>query len=51
MAANEVISHCELLMAGGDVTEVDHKKYAANGKQGFGAYIESLEPDPPGTEN
>jgi len=45
MAANEAISHCELLIACGDVTAIDGKKYAATGKTDFKVYIESLRPD------
>ena len=42
MAANEVISHCELLIAGGDVVEVNGNNYAATGNADFKIYIESL---------
>lgn len=35
MAANEVLSHCELLMAGGDVVVADGGKYAATGSTSF----------------
>lgn len=45
MAANEAISHCELLIACGDVTAIDGNKYAATGKTDFKVYIESLRPD------
>jgi len=42
MAANEVISHCELMIASGDVAAIDAEKYAATGKTDFNKYIESL---------
>jgi hypothetical protein len=42
MAANEVISHLELLIASGDVTAIDGDKCAATGKTDFKLYIESL---------
>jgi hypothetical protein len=42
MAANEVISHCELMIAGGDVAAIDGKKYAATGKTDYKINIESL---------
>jgi glyoxylase-like metal-dependent hydrolase (beta-lactamase superfamily II) len=45
MAANEAISHCELLIACGDVTTIDGNKYAATGKTDFKVYIESLSSD------
>jgi len=45
MAANEAISHCELLIACGDVTAIDGNQYAATGQTDFKAYIESLRPD------
>ena len=45
MAANEVISHCELLIASGDVAAIDGNRYAATGKSNFKMYIESLRPD------
>ena len=45
MAANEVISHCELLIASGDVAAIDGNSYAATGKSNFKMYIESLRPD------
>jgi hypothetical protein len=35
MAANEIISHCELLMKSGDLAGVDNKRYAATGKNNF----------------
>lgn len=45
MAANEVISHCELLIASGDVDVFDGNQYAATGKSNFKMYIESLRSD------
>jgi glyoxylase-like metal-dependent hydrolase (beta-lactamase superfamily II) len=45
MAANETISHCELLIACGDVAAIEGNKYAATGQTDFKAYIESLRPD------
>ena len=42
MAANEVISHCELLIAAGDVTAIDGDNYAVTGNTDFKIYIESL---------
>ena len=35
MAANEIMSHCELLMKSGDLAGVDNKRYAATGKNNF----------------
>ena len=45
MAANEVISHCELLISCGDVATVDGKDYTATGNMEFERYIESLKTD------
>ncbi|UCD82365.1 MAG: MBL fold metallo-hydrolase [Desulfobacterales bacterium] len=45
MAANEVISHCELLIACGDVTAIEANKYAASGNSNFRSFIESLRSD------
>jgi len=42
MAANEVVSHCELLMAAGNVAVEGGDKYAATGNTDFKIYIESL---------
>jgi hypothetical protein len=42
MAANEVISHCELLIAGGDVAAIDGDNYEVTGNTDFKTYIESL---------
>ncbi len=39
MAANEIISHCELLKAAGDVREIEHHKYEAIGQNGFETLI------------
>lgn len=39
MAANEVISHCELLAACGDVALVNENSYAATGSDNFVNYI------------
>jgi len=45
MAANEVASHCELLMACGDVARVGENKYAAGGASGFERHIRELRPE------
>jgi glyoxylase-like metal-dependent hydrolase (beta-lactamase superfamily II) len=45
MAANEIISHCELLNESGDVTAIDGKRYEISGEIKFQSYIESLKPD------
>jgi glyoxylase-like metal-dependent hydrolase (beta-lactamase superfamily II) len=45
MATNEVISHCELLIDGGDVVAVDGNNYAATGNAGFKLYVEALKSD------
>jgi len=45
MAANEVISHCELLLASGDVATVDGNAFAITENTEFIGYIESLKPD------
>lgn len=45
MAANEVISHCELLISSGDVVAVDENKYAATGSTNFEADIRALRSD------
>ena len=42
MAANEVISHCELLMASGDVISESENRFAATGKTEFNSYIGDL---------
>jgi hypothetical protein len=45
MAANEVVSHCELLIKSGDVVTVNDNKYASTGNTNFGGHIENLSPD------
>lgn len=45
MAANEILSHCELLESCGDVVQVNENAYAATGTAGFESYIQELEPD------
>jgi len=45
MAENEVISHCELMTASGDVIAAGDTKYAATGSTNFESFIESLTPD------
>jgi glyoxylase-like metal-dependent hydrolase (beta-lactamase superfamily II) len=42
MAVNEIISHCELLIACGDLVLVDGNQYVATGISDFKPYIESL---------
>jgi glyoxylase-like metal-dependent hydrolase (beta-lactamase superfamily II) len=42
MAANEIVSHCELLSECGDVVAVDMDKYAASGSTGFERHIQAL---------
>ena len=44
MAENEVISHCELLSAFGDVVSEGNEKFAATGTMNFGSAIHSLKP-------
>lgn len=39
MAANEVISHCELMVACGDLTVADDNIYEATGGHKFESYI------------
>jgi glyoxylase-like metal-dependent hydrolase (beta-lactamase superfamily II) len=39
MAANEILSHCELLMGCGDLTAVGHHGYEANGTHRFESLI------------
>ncbi len=43
MAANEVISHCELLIDCGDVSGRDRNQYEITGKTNFEIYIEGLQ--------
>ncbi len=45
MAANEIVSHCELLIECGDVTQVNHNTYAATGSRQFETYIQDLKTD------
>ncbi|UCG09037.1 MAG: MBL fold metallo-hydrolase [Desulfobacterales bacterium] len=45
MAANEVISHCELLIHSGDVVALEENKYAATGSTNFEADIHALRSD------
>ena len=42
MAANEVVSHCELLIACGDVVRHNGNKFAATGKTEFNIHIAGL---------
>jgi len=42
MAANEIVSHCELLIRSGDLVSTDGNKYAATGSTNFEAYIKEL---------
>lgn len=35
MAANEIVSHCELLIGSNDVVALDGKDYAATGSMQF----------------
>ena len=39
MAANEVVSHCELLAACNDVIVLDDNRYEATGSENFASYI------------
>jgi hypothetical protein len=45
MAANEVVSHCELLIDSGDVTAIDGNRYGATGRLNYKEYIEALGSD------
>jgi glyoxylase-like metal-dependent hydrolase (beta-lactamase superfamily II) len=45
MAANEVVSHCELLIKNGDVLKTDDQKYATTGSAFFEKTIRDLAPD------
>jgi glyoxylase-like metal-dependent hydrolase (beta-lactamase superfamily II) len=45
MAANEIVSHCELLVKSGDVLPIDLHKYAATGSAFFEKTIQDLVPD------
>jgi len=42
MAANEVISHCEVLIAAGDVALEGQNQYAVTGNTDFKRYIDAL---------
>ncbi len=44
MAKNEIISHCELMSAAGDVTLIEDNKYVATGSTNFESLIQFLEP-------
>jgi len=41
MAANEIVSHAELLLACGDLEEVENHMYAATGSRDFEQHIAS----------
>jgi glyoxylase-like metal-dependent hydrolase (beta-lactamase superfamily II) len=45
MAANEIVSHCEMLVKSGDVLPIDRHKYAATGSAFFEQTIRNLAPD------
>jgi glyoxylase-like metal-dependent hydrolase (beta-lactamase superfamily II) len=45
MAANEIVSHCELLIESEDVVAVDGNGYAATGGTQFETFIENLRSD------
>lgn len=45
MAANEIVSHCELLIESGDVIRVNDNAYAATGSMQFETYIQDLKAD------
>jgi len=45
MAANEIVSHCELLIESGDVTTVNGNAYATTGSMQFETYIKDLKAD------
>lgn len=42
MAENEIVSHCELLCAAGDVTAISEGKFVATGNTGFESLIHGL---------
>jgi glyoxylase-like metal-dependent hydrolase (beta-lactamase superfamily II) len=50
MAELEMISHCELLQAGGDVRAVSENRYLATGSSHFESLIRALGPDSPDNE-
>ena len=45
MAANEIVSHCELLIESGDLTPVNGKAYAVTGSTQFETDIKNLTSD------
>jgi glyoxylase-like metal-dependent hydrolase (beta-lactamase superfamily II) len=45
MAENEILSHCELLQASGDVTSRNGGRFEATGTSAFESAIEALEPE------
>jgi len=47
LAENEIISHCELLSASGDVHLAGDDRYVATGSTNFESTIQSLAPDTP----
>ena len=47
MAKNEIMSHCELLSASGDVILTEEMRFTATGTANYVATIESLEPHSP----
>jgi glyoxylase-like metal-dependent hydrolase (beta-lactamase superfamily II) len=42
MAANEIVSHCELLIRSGDVVAAEGHQYTATGNSGFERHIQEL---------
>ena len=44
MAANEIVSHCELLIACGDVVGVNHNHYEETGSGNFEKFIIATHP-------
>jgi hypothetical protein len=47
LGENEIISHCELLCASGDVGLMEDSRYMATGSTNFESTIQSLAPDNP----
>ena len=45
MAANEIVSHCEMLIKSGDVISAAGNKYVASGSTKFEKYIHELKSD------
>ena len=45
MAANEIVSHCELLIESGDVFTDGEDRFTACGSRQFEAYIDNLTAD------